>query len=255
MTVGLGSLIDSLWRHVWLLVQGQYGSLYIVDLRACSWVGRERLQRLMAVVVLVSRTRRTRWESRSEWSLWMIWSWAQCREVHSGLSSQRIWDPRGVLGIFLIDCVIRLISGIPCLCAGRLLISTFYKRSQYNIDVSTTIACLANNVTCAGTNIVLIGLPTSCMPGLQILMVWSPNLKVMAMVSLLVIILKRLGIYLQFSVSFSISDSEQYFIVHEQPVGVVHLLVCSSLALASSRMWLVSAPNVFRDAILNDCNR
>ena len=43
-------------------------------------------------------------------------------------------------------------------------------------------------------------------------------------------------------------------LVLRQIVGVVHLLVCSTLALVSNHSWFVFAPKTIQNAIINDCN-
>ena len=56
-------------------------------------------------------------------------------------------------------------------------------------------------------------------------------------------------------VYFIFQDQALCFIVKGYTVGVVHLLVYLALAFIASHSWLVPAPKIIRDAILNDCNR
>lgn len=48
---------------------------------------------------------------------------------------------------------------------------------------------------------------------------------------------------------------ELYSNVLRQSVGVVHLLVCSTLAIVSKHAWFVFAQKTIRDAISNGYNR
>ncbi|XP_062007550.1 asparagine synthetase [glutamine-hydrolyzing] 2-like [Rosa rugosa] len=85
-----------------------------------------------------------RWVSRSFWATWL----SDYLQAHlTDLVGQLypwvwIWDPGDLVLGLLLNCAIFIPLGVLLLLAGRLFIPKFYKKSQYNYIVSTTIECL-----------------------------------------------------------------------------------------------------------------
>ncbi|PRQ23278.1 hypothetical protein RchiOBHm_Chr6g0259601 [Rosa chinensis] len=240
-------LVEERWRHrhrprlASASLHGDGWALiwWLIWLR--SLPGSEMAERLGAL----------RWVPRVIEVFLVGWCWVHTNMLVKTFPRVWIWDPGDPLPDSVLCWIIPL--SVLRLFSGGSSLPRFYKKSWHSHAVSITIACIGEQCSLCWVEFRFDWSADLLHARIANSDCWVYNFQGHDNGSVV-------GNYLEDDedlpsefASFSRKVSKQSFIVQEQPVDVVHLLVCSILALAPRRFLSLYAPHW--DALLSDFNR